>query len=119
MNNKNGFVHILIIFVVIVVIGVVILSKFVSPSWYQLNVKKDDGSQIVIENGEQVGLSGNAEKLEDLEKPDGFEWVECKNIKAAFLKPNGWYVTEFQDPDKTLKCFITKEDFKTKAGQRV
>ena len=41
--------------------------------------------------------------------PDGFSWQEIPEIKAAFLKPSGWYFKEEKQHD-TLAYFITKEN---------
>jgi hypothetical protein len=47
--------------------------------------------------------------------PSGFTWQDIPELKAAFLKPEGWFFK--QEVDKgTLAYFITKEDI-TKTGQ--
>jgi hypothetical protein len=46
----------------------------------------------------------------DLPKPPtGFTWQEIQELKAAFLKPNGWFFKRQEDKG-TLAYFITKED---------
>jgi len=52
----------------------------------------------------------------DLPKPpSGFTWQQIPELKAAFLKPDGWFFK--QESDKgTLAFFITKEDLK-RSGQ--
>jgi hypothetical protein len=52
----------------------------------------------------------------DLPKPpEGFTWQEVPELKAAFLKPDGWFFKRESDKG-TLAYFITKEDL-TKGGQ--
>ena len=48
----------------------------------------------------------------DLPKPpQGFTWQEIPELKAAFLKPDGWFFK--QESEKgTLAFFITKEELK-------
>jgi hypothetical protein len=41
--------------------------------------------------------------------PDGYSWVNCNEIKGAFLMPLGWYFKKGQQGD-TLGYFITKEN---------
>ena len=41
--------------------------------------------------------------------PDGFTWQEVPEIKAAVLKPQGWFFKREQQKD-TLAYFITKEN---------
>lgn len=43
--------------------------------------------------------------------PDGFTWQETPEIKAAFLRPKGWYFRQENDKG-TLAYFITKEEIK-------
>jgi hypothetical protein len=43
--------------------------------------------------------------------PDGFTWQEVPEIKAAFLKPTGWYFKREKDKG-TLAYFITKEEIR-------
>jgi hypothetical protein len=38
--------------------------------------------------------------------PPGFPWQEIPELKAAFLKPNGWYFKRETQKD-TLAYFIT------------
>jgi hypothetical protein len=40
--------------------------------------------------------------------PPGFTWQEVPELKAAFLKPNGWFFRREEKKD-TLAYFITKE----------
>lgn len=47
--------------------------------------------------------------------PAGFTWQEIPELKAAFLKPNGWFFKREKQKD-TLAYFITKEDI-DKNGQ--
>ena len=41
--------------------------------------------------------------------PDGFSWQQVPELKAAFLKPTGWFFKS-EARDGTLAYFITKED---------
>jgi hypothetical protein len=41
--------------------------------------------------------------------PNGYSWVECKDIKGAFLKPSGWFFKQATQGD-TIGYFITKEN---------
>ena len=41
--------------------------------------------------------------------PSGFTWQEVPELKAAFLKPDGWYFKR-ETQKGTLAYFITKED---------
>jgi hypothetical protein len=41
--------------------------------------------------------------------PPGFTWQEIPELKAAFLKPNGWFFKR-EEQKGTLAYFITKED---------
>jgi hypothetical protein len=41
--------------------------------------------------------------------PTGFTWQEIPELKAAFLKPTGWYFKR-EEKKGTLAYFITKED---------
>ena len=41
--------------------------------------------------------------------PSGFTWQEVPEIKAAFLKPDGWFFKK-ENSKGTLAYFITKED---------
>jgi hypothetical protein len=41
--------------------------------------------------------------------PDGFIWQEIPELKAAFLKPNGWFFKQEMQKG-TLAYFITKEN---------
>jgi hypothetical protein len=41
--------------------------------------------------------------------PSGFAWQEIPEIKAAFLRPNGWFFKR-EEQKGTLAYFITKED---------
>ena len=43
--------------------------------------------------------------------PDGFTWQETPDIKAAFLRPKGWYFQQENDKG-TLAYFITQEEIK-------
>lgn len=43
--------------------------------------------------------------------PEGFTWQETPEIKAAFLKPKGWFFEQENDKG-TLAYFITKEEIK-------
>jgi hypothetical protein len=47
--------------------------------------------------------------------PPGFTWQEIPELKAAFLKPNGWFFKR-EEQRGTLAYFITKEDI-DKSGQ--
>ena len=47
--------------------------------------------------------------------PPGFTWQEVPDLKAAFLKPSGWFYREETQPG-TLAVFITKEDI-SKVGE--
>jgi hypothetical protein len=56
---------------------------------------------------------------------DGFTWQEVPELKAAFLKPQGWFFKREEQKD-TLAYFITKEnidqsgdDFKTRLSVNV
>jgi hypothetical protein len=40
--------------------------------------------------------------------PDGFTWQEIPELKAAFLKPNGWYFKQ-ETQNGTLAYFITRK----------
>lgn len=52
----------------------------------------------------------------DLPKaPSGFTWQEVPELKAAFLKPNGWFFKQ-ENSKGTMAYFITKEDL-AKNGQ--
>ena len=57
-------------------------------------------------------LFASTVRASDLPKPpQGFTWQQVPELKAAFLKPDGWFFK--QDSDKgTLAFFITKEDLK-------
>jgi hypothetical protein len=46
--------------------------------------------------------------------PQGFSWQEIPELKAAFLKPEGWYFKQ-EEQKGTLAYFITKENI-DKAG---
>jgi hypothetical protein len=46
--------------------------------------------------------------------PKGFQWVEATKIKAAFLKPDGWFFREEEKP-KVIAYFVSRED--THAGK--
>lgn len=41
--------------------------------------------------------------------PPGFTWQEIPELKAAFLKPNGWFLKR-EEQKGTLAYFITKEN---------
>ena len=41
--------------------------------------------------------------------PSGFSWQEVPELKAAFLKPSGWFFKR-EKQEGTLAYFITKED---------
>jgi hypothetical protein len=41
--------------------------------------------------------------------PPGFTWQEIPELKAAFLKPNGWFFKQ-EKQEGTLAYFITKEN---------
>lgn len=41
--------------------------------------------------------------------PSGFTWQEAPELKAAFLKPDGWFFKR-ENSKGTLAYFITKED---------
>lgn len=41
--------------------------------------------------------------------PSGFTWQEVPELKAAFLKPDGWFFKQ-ENSKGTLAYFITKED---------
>lgn len=46
----------------------------------------------------------------DLPKaPVGFTWQEVPELKAAFLKPEGWFFKQ-ENKNGTLAYFITQED---------
>jgi hypothetical protein len=46
----------------------------------------------------------------DLPKaPSGFTWQEVPELKAAFLKPNGWFFKQ-ESSKGTIAYFITQED---------
>ena len=47
--------------------------------------------------------------------PPGFTWQEIPELKAAFLKPNGWFFKR-EEQKGTLAYFITKENI-DKNGQ--
>ncbi len=47
--------------------------------------------------------------------PTGFTWQEIPELKAAFLKPSGWFFKR-EEEKGTLAYFITKEDI-DKNGQ--
>ena len=52
----------------------------------------------------------------DLPKaPSGFTWQEVPELKAAFLKPDGWFFKK-ENNKGTLAYFITQEDL-TKNGE--
>lgn len=44
--------------------------------------------------------------------PPGFTWQEIPELKAAFLKPNGWFFNR-EEQKGTLAYFITKENIET------
>ena len=47
--------------------------------------------------------------------PAGFAWQEIPEVKAAFLKPDGWFFKRESDKG-TLAYFITKEDLSKTDG---
>jgi hypothetical protein len=47
--------------------------------------------------------------------PSGFAWQEVPELKAAFLKPNGWFYRQ-ESQEGTFAVFITKEDI-SKGGE--
>ena len=47
--------------------------------------------------------------------PAGFTWQEVPELKAAFLKPSGWFFKQ-EEQKGTLAYFITKEDI-SKGGE--
>jgi hypothetical protein len=47
--------------------------------------------------------------------PVGFTWQEVPELKAAFLKPNGWFYRK-EEQQGTFAIFITKEDI-SKGGE--
>lgn len=47
--------------------------------------------------------------------PSGFTWQEVKELKAAFLKPSGWFYRQ-ETQEGTFAVFITKEDI-SKTGE--
>src|SRR5207253_2668928 len=47
--------------------------------------------------------------------PSGFTWQEVPELKAAFLKPNGWFFKQ-ENSKGTLAYFITQEDL-TKSSE--
>ena len=47
--------------------------------------------------------------------PPGFTWQEIRELKAAFLKPNGWFFKR-EEQKGTLAYFITKENI-DKSGE--
>jgi hypothetical protein len=47
--------------------------------------------------------------------PAGFVWQEVPELKAAFLKPSGWFFKR-QEEKGTLAYFMTKEDIDKNAG---
>src|SRR5258708_207703 len=49
-------------------------------------------------------------------RPAGFSWQEIPELKAAFLKPDGWYFKR-EDQKGTLAYFITKENIDQNRGQ--
>lgn len=52
----------------------------------------------------------------DLPKaPDGYSWQEIPELKAALLKPNGWFF-HHEETDGTSAYFITREDL-SKGGE--
>lgn len=42
------------------------------------------------------------------EPPSGFQWQWCEEIRAAFLRPDGWYFKQGKQKE-TIGVFITKE----------
>jgi hypothetical protein len=44
--------------------------------------------------------------------PSGFTWQEVPELKAAFLKPDGWFFKR-EDSKGTLAYFVTQEDLAT------
>jgi hypothetical protein len=49
---------------------------------------------------------------------DGFTWQELPEIKAAVLKPQGWFFKREQQKD-TLAYFITKENIDQGANSKL
>lgn len=47
--------------------------------------------------------------------PEGFDWQEVPELKAAFLKPKGWFFQQ-EEQKGTLAYFISKEDI-SKGGE--
>jgi hypothetical protein len=47
--------------------------------------------------------------------PAGFTWQKIPELKAAVLKPNGWFFKAEKDKD-TVAYFITKEDIRRKGA---
>ncbi len=47
--------------------------------------------------------------------PTGFKWQEVPELKAAFLRPDGWFFKQ-EEQKGTLAYFITKEDI-SKGGE--
>lgn len=47
--------------------------------------------------------------------PSGFTWQQIPELKAAFLRPNGWFFRK-EEQKGTLTYFITKEDI-SKTGE--
>lgn len=48
--------------------------------------------------------------------PKGYTWQECTPMKAAFLKPQGWFFKE-QGKDGMEACFISKEEIAGPKGE--
>jgi hypothetical protein len=40
--------------------------------------------------------------------PQGYEWVNCEQMTAQFLKPDDWYFLEESNQDSTA-CFLTQQ----------
>ena len=56
-----------------------------------------------------------AEAVDVPQPPAGFTWQEVPELKAAFLRPNGWFFKR-EEQKGTLAYFITKENIE-KTGQ--
>ena len=55
-----------------------------------------------------VALASSRADDPPMAPPKNFSWVQCPEIKGAFLKPNGWHFKSSKQGD-TLGFFITKE----------
>ena len=78
--------------------------------WRQIGLKKDTLMKRLATIAFVLLCILPACSAIDLPKPpDGFTWQEIPELKAAFLKPNGWFFRQ-EKQNGTLAFFLTKED---------